>query len=122
MLFGPCFAVLPRVVQGPRAKQVRPIELRSKLASRRWRSRGVPRSEAEARDPDFPQLNAYPPAAAKINPPQSPPNTQPTQGQARQERLKFAPVDNSTPCGQPDRHTPAYAKLGTRESTDVRRR
>ncbi|SES47647.1 hypothetical protein SAMN04487818_117130 [Actinokineospora terrae] len=35
MLFGPCFAVLPRVVQGPRAKQVRRIEQSSKLASQR---------------------------------------------------------------------------------------
>ncbi|RLK53864.1 hypothetical protein CLV68_6528 [Actinokineospora cianjurensis] len=35
MLFGPCFAVLPRVVQGPRTKQVRPIEQSSKLAPHR---------------------------------------------------------------------------------------
>ncbi|MCP2272181.1 hypothetical protein LV75_004700 [Actinokineospora diospyrosa] len=33
-LFGPCCADLPRVSQGPRAKQVRPIELVTKIADR----------------------------------------------------------------------------------------
>ncbi|GAA3050254.1 hypothetical protein Aglo01_22640 [Actinokineospora globicatena] len=101
MLLGPCFAVLPRVVQGPRAKQVRPIEQSSKLASIRWRSRGVSRSAAEATKAGDPQLNALPPTAAKINPPQRPPNTQPTEGYASAERLKVDPVDNQDPCGQP---------------------
>ncbi|GLW95913.1 hypothetical protein Aglo03_67290 [Actinokineospora globicatena] len=64
------------------------------------------RSEAKARESDFPQLNALPPTATKINPPESPPNTQPTDGDSSPERLKFAPVDNPTPCGQPA--TPAH--------------
>ncbi|MCP2273211.1 hypothetical protein LV75_005737 [Actinokineospora diospyrosa] len=113
MLFGPCFAVLPRVLQGPRAKQVRPIELFAlsrigpDVAARqrgvRSGSRCRRRADPNAPNP-FPRTPNHGPR--QDQPDQKPPNTQPTDAHRHNGSSERRPVDSQNRCGQTNHAQP----------------